>query len=355
MAGRTARRAGAGKRKRGRASSRSRGAGRDRSSESPVSWRYRACELVLACAVLAVVCLAALGEVAGATHSAWVVAALLGAALLGVVVVVGLEKLRGSTRGIWRHLINGSALAGVLSLAWVSPPGRAVHNLEILVDHERATQSRVVRHQVYATYRRMDLAGQRMILERSRVFEPTIEEAAEAFGVSHELLMGIASTESGFHPRPSSDGGRGLFQITAVPAAAEEEVRRVLGVRRLDPVNQRHNAYLAAATLTLYAREMKDDLLLALLAYNMGPRNGGLRYVLDAYGAQNFSQAQPYLQELPRDYPIRVLSAALAYRLWKQSGGLPRYEEGEGFSARRIQRVGIPGLDGASPFSGYRD
>jgi hypothetical protein len=320
-----------------------------------VPWRYRAFEFILGGAALAMVCLAVLGEVAGVMHTAWVVAALIAAALLGVVALVALEKLRGITSGIGRHLINALALFGILFLAWAAPPGRAIQNLEILVDHERATQVRVVRHQVYAAYRRMDLAGQRTILERSRVFEPTIAEAAEVFGVSHELLMGIASTESGFHPRPSADGGRGLFQITAVPAAAEEEVRRLLGVRRLDPVNQRHNAYLAAATLTLYAREMEGDLLLALLAYNMGPRNGGLRYVLDAYGAQNFSQAQPYLQELPRDYPIRVLSAALAYRLWKQSDGLQRYEEGEGFSARRIQRAGIPGLDGAAPFSGYSD
>jgi hypothetical protein len=37
-----------------------------------------------------------------------------------------------------------------------------------------------------------------------------------------------------------------------------------------------------------------------------------------------------------------VLSAALAYRLWRIDGRLPRYEDGD--NARRIQQVGIPGL-----------
>jgi hypothetical protein len=45
---------------------------------------------------------------------------------------------------------------------------------------------------------------------------------------------------------------------------------------------------------------------------------------------------------LPRDYPVRVLSAALAYRLWRAEATLPAYETGD--NAVRIQRVGVPGL-----------
>jgi hypothetical protein len=60
------------------------------------------------------------------------------------------------------------------------------------------------------------------------------------------------------------------------------------------------------------------------------------------FGAHDFATAQPYLQDLPRDYPVRVLAAALAYRLWRVDGHLPRYEDGE--NARRIQAVGIPGM-----------
>ena len=59
----------------------------------------------------------------------------------------------------------------------------------------------------------------------------------------------------------------------------------------------------------------------------------------------DFVTIQPYLQNLPRDYPIRVLSAALAYRLWRSGGLLPRYEDGD--NALDIQNVGIPGLSAA--------
>ena len=82
--------------------------------------------------------------------------------------------------------------------------------------------------------------------------------------------------------------------------------------------------------------------ILGLLAYNIGPRNGGLRAIMEQYGARDFVTIQPYLNTLPRDYPIRVLSAALAYRLWRTEGRLLPYEEGG--NAVHIQSVGIPGL-----------
>ena len=119
-------------------------------------------------------------------------------------------------------------------------------------------------------------------------------------------------------------------------------MKRRLRVDQLDPLNQRHNAFLAAATLRRYLDEMHGDPFLGLLAYNIGPRNGGLRSIMQQYGARDFVTIQPYLNTLPRDYPIRVLAAALAYRLWRTEGHLPRYEEGD--NAVHIQSVGIPGL-----------
>jgi hypothetical protein len=88
---------------------------------------------------------------------------------------------------------------------------------------------------------------------------------------------------------------------------------------------------------------MRGDLFLGLLAYNIGPKNGGLLTIMGQYGARDFVTIQPYLQHLPRDYPVRVLSAALAYRIWRREGTLPRYEEGS--NALRIQKIGIPGLN----------
>ena len=100
--------------------------------------------------------------------------------------------------------------------------------------------------------------------------------------------------------------------------------------------------FLAAATLRYYLKQMQNDLFLGLLAYNIGPKNGGLRFIMQQYGAIDFVTIQPYLQQLPRDYPIRVLSHALAFRLYRSEGKLLAYEEG--LNAVRIQQLGVPGL-----------
>jgi soluble lytic murein transglycosylase-like protein len=197
-------------------------------------------------------------------------------------------------------------------------------------------------HQVFANYRRLDLRAMARDLERGKVYEAIITEAATAYGVDPDVLMGIGWAESSFDPRDSADGGRGLFQITAAPAAALSDARARLGVEAIDLHNQRHNAFVAAATLRQYLQQMAGDPFLGLLAYNIGPRNGGLRSIMDQYGATDFVTIQPYLQNLPRDYPIRVLTGALAWRLWRAEGRLPRYEEGS--NARRIQRLGVPML-----------
>ena len=306
--------------------------------------------------------------------------ALVAAALIAAIALLGELARAVAGRGIWLHVVpfTGAVLglgiaAALLLRAWLIARARLagyasrapvilalvvaalallvsrrpafrreMYELQALVGGTAEAERTSVAHQVWAAYRRTDTTQMLRVLERARVYEPTVREAAAAFGVDPEVLMGVGAAESAFYPRDSSDGGRGLFQITAPPAEAVAEARRRLHVRELDALNQRHNAFLAAATLRLYLDEMSGDLFLALLAYNIGPRNGGLRAAMQQYGARDFVTVQPYLQNLPRDYPIRVLAAALAYRLWRTDGRLPRYEEGD--NAARIQQVGVPGL-----------
>ncbi len=308
------------------------------------------------------------------------VAALLAAALVGVIAALGHAADWFAGAGIWAHLLPfagvvlglGIIISGVLrawlplrrwlARRWRALPAlcalaiaagalwfatrpefhREVISLRTMVGGTVEAERAAIAHQVYAAYRRADHDQTLRILERARVYEQTVHEAAAACAVDAEVLMGVGAAESAFYPRDSADGGRGLFQITAPPPAAVARVRKQLGTERLDPLNQRHNAFVAAATLSHYLGEMRGDLFLGLLAYNIGPRNGGLRSIMKHYGARDFVTIQPYLQHLPRDYPIRVLSAALAYRLWRTEGKLPRYEDGE--NARRVQEVGIPGL-----------
>ncbi len=239
-------------------------------------------------------------------------------------------------------LVAIGAAASALGFATQPRFEQELAHLRSLVGGAAEAERGALAHQVYAAYRRSDLREMKIILERARVFTATIHEAADAFGMDAEILVGIAAIESSFYPRQSKDGGQGLFQLTVPPRDAREAARRFLRVDKLDPWNQRHNAFVAAATLRRYLTEMRGDLVLGILAYNIGPRNGGLRSIMEQYGAREFVTVQPYLKNLPRDYPIRVLAAALAYRLWRLHGTLPRYEESD--NAARIQAAGIPGF-----------
>jgi hypothetical protein len=220
--------------------------------------------------------------------------------------------------------------------------GQSFGQFRTLVGGKQEASRVTLNHQVFAAYRRYNSSGLDKMMQRAEPFNAAIEEAAKEFDVDQNLLQGIAATESSFKPRDSFDGGHGLFQITAVPKAVMDEAKDRLHTEQLSMYNHRHNAFIAAATFKHYLAEMKDDVFLGLLAYNIGPANGGLRFIMKKYGVTDFITIQPYLQLLPRDYPIRVLSYALAFRLWQKEGKLLAYEEGN--NAMQIQRLGVPGL-----------
>lgn len=259
--------------------------------------------------------------------------------------LIGWWQLRNWLKQRQEWLASGLALCLALTAGWFVAHDHyalAYSHFRTLVGGKQEAGRRSIAHQVYAAYRRQKTADLQKILKRAQGYRRDIEEAASAFDVDVNLLQGIAATESSFNPRDSKDGGRGLFQITQVPKAVLTEALEQLETGTLALQNHRHNAFVAAATFKHYLEQMNNDLFLALLAYNIGPANGGLHFIMQQYGASDFTTIQPYLQTLPRDYPIRVLSFALAFRLWQQEGNLPAYEEGH--NAVRIQRIGIPGL-----------
>jgi soluble lytic murein transglycosylase-like protein len=272
------------------------------------------------------------------------------AAVLGLVVIVGaaLPGWRAVRRLLASRLSWAPAavavLVAILALWSAQQPAfrSDLRQLQALVGGQAAAERAAIAHQVYAAYRRASLTHLEKMYERARPYAPAVDDAAAAFGLDAALLMGVAGAESSFRPRNSPDGGRGLFQITAIPIPAARAARTALGVEQLDLADHRHNVFAGAATLRTYLDQMHGDLFLGLLAYNIGPANGGLQAIMQHYGARDFVTIQPYLQQLPRDYPIRVLSGALAYRLWRRDGRLPRYEEGD--NAEQIQSIGIPGL-----------
>lgn len=243
---------------------------------------------------------------------------------------------------LWPALLSISLALGI---GWYSMQERfsPIHaHFRTLVGGKQEAGKVTIAHQVYAAYRRYDATQLQTMVQRGQDYNAVINEAATEFALDPALLQGVAATESSFLPRNSIDGGHGLFQITQVPKAVIEQAGKRLSEHQMSLHNHRHNAFLAAATLKYYLSEMKGDLFLGLLAYNIGPANGGLRFIMQQYGATDFVTIQPYLQSLPRDYPIRVLSYALAFRVWKKEGKLLPYEEGS--NALHIQHIGIPGL-----------
>jgi len=211
-----------------------------------------------------------------------------------------------------------------------------------LVGGKEEAARTVIAHQVYAAYRRLETKPLAGMIKRAAPYDAVIEEASAAYGLDADLLKGLAATESSFLPRISNDGGKGLFQITSIPKNVVKEVDQRFAQKDRSNTNPRYNAFLGAATLRHYLTEINNDLFLGLLAYNIGPANGGLRFIMNQYGVTDFTTIQPYLAQLPRDYPIRVLANGLAFRIQRRNGHLLAYERGD--NALTIQAMGIPGF-----------
>ena len=269
----------------------------------------------------------------------------LGLILTAALSLIGWWKLRKWLQGKALFLSPSLALVIAVLIGWFVVQDQfalAYGHFRTLVGGKQEASRVTLAHQVYAAYRRYDAGQLKRMIDRAEAYNPAIEQAAKAFDIDPNLLQGVAATESSFMPRDSADGGHGLFQITQVPKAVMEMAGRRLGVDKASLLDHRHNAFIAAATLKYYLAEMHGDMFLGLLAYNIGPANGGLRFIMQQYGVTDFVTIQPYLQKLPRYYPIRVLSYALAFRVWQKEQKLLAYEEGN--NAVRIQRIGIPGL-----------
>jgi len=220
----------------------------------------------------------------------------------------------------------------------------AYRNLRIMIGGKKEADRVTLAHQVYAAYRRHGAGQLKKLAQRSDKYSDNIYAAATAFHLDPDLLFGIAAAESSFLPRKSKDGGNGLFQITSVPRQVHSAVDKILPKKTDRDNTRRRNAFLAAGTLDYYIDQMHGDLLLGVLAYNIGPANGGLRFIMEQYNVSDFISIQPYLQAAPRNYPIRVLSYALAFRLYHRKIGIIPYEEGT--NALKIQQIGIPTLGG---------
>jgi LysM repeat protein len=206
------------------------------------------------------------------------------------------------------------------------------------------SDTKKIAHWIYAGYRR-NTANIALVVPRSGDYLQMISDACYYLNYDFEVALGVAAAESAFNPnKVARAGDHGLFQIKAPPKEAIRMATDALG-HYPDKRDIKDNIYLGVACLTHYRRIMDDDLLLGLVAYNMGS-GGDLRIVIKKYRATSYLEAQPYLKETkrqnPRMYPIKVLQFSLGYRVWQSFGRFPSYEKKN--NARKIHALGIPGF-----------
>src|SRR5712692_11100412 len=122
--------------------------------------------------------------------------------------------------------------------------------------------------------------------------ESDIRELATRYGLSEDLIAAVIEAESGFNPRAvSCRGARGLMQIMPPTVAS-------LGVR--EPFNPRENIEGGVRHLRALMDRFKNNLPLALAAYNAGERA-----VIYYRGIPPYRETRQYvnriLQRLDRD------------------------------------------------------
>jgi len=122
--------------------------------------------------------------------------------------------------------------------------------------------------------------------------ESDIRELATRYGLSEDLIAAVIEAESGFNPRAvSCRGARGLMQLMPPTAAT-------LGVRA--PFNPRENIEGGVRHLRALMDRFKNNLPLALAAYNAGERA-----VIYYRGIPPYRETRQYvnriLQRLDRD------------------------------------------------------
>jgi soluble lytic murein transglycosylase-like protein len=128
-------------------------------------------------------------------------------------------------------------------------------------------------------------------------FDDLIQQASEKYNVDSQLVKAVIKAESGFNPNAvSSSGAQGLMQL--MPATADG-----LGVQ--DPLNPQQNIFGGVKLLHRLLDHYKNNVSLALAAYNAG------QGAVDRYGG-----IPPYQET--QTYVKRILSYLDSNKTWSK-------------------------------------
>ena len=143
-----------------------------------------------------------------------------------------------------------------------------------------------------------------------RAYSREIADAAARHAVPERLVWAVIRAESGFDPRAvSRQGARGLMQLMPETAA-------MLGVR--DAFNPRENIDAGVRHLRALIERFRNDLRLAIAAYNAGER------AVAAYGGvPPYPETREYVTQVLRFYgtPIELVELPSGiYRVTQRDG-----------------------------------
>lgn len=131
--------------------------------------------------------------------------------------------------------------------------------------------------------------------ERQRLYWPLVRRLSEAEGLDPVLVMAVVQVESRFNPWAVSEkGAAGLMQITPLTG---------LELGLLNPLHPEQNLRAGVRYLAGLKRSFADDEVLALAAYNAGPRR-----------VQQAGGAVPEIGQT-RDFVDQVLALKTEFRL----------------------------------------
>ena len=127
-----------------------------------------------------------------------------------------------------------------------------------------------------------------------RLYSQLIAKASRRYAVPESLVWAVIRAESGFDSRAvSRKGARGLMQLMPQTAA-------ILGIR--NPLDPRQNFVGGVRLLRALIDRYRNDLLLAVAAYNAGEKA-----VLEYGGVPPFRETQEYVSRVMRFYSTSVI------------------------------------------------